>query len=163
MFLPRKSHEQRSLVGYSSWDCRDVTEWLNNNPGLSLSAALGLKGKVLQSRNAICLLGPRGVLSHLSGLSQNIRQLLCLAFQLCGGALVAKSCPTLVTPWAEACQAPLSVYGILQARITGVGCHFLLRGSSWPRNQTQVSCIACRFFSALVDLYFVLFYFTLCF
>ena len=33
-----------------------------------------------------------------------------------GGGLVAKSCPTLVTPWTVACQAPLSM-GILQVRI----------------------------------------------
>ena len=26
-----------------------------------------------------------------------------------GGSLVAKSCPTLATPWAVACQAPLSM------------------------------------------------------
>ena len=26
-----------------------------------------------------------------------------------GGGLVAKSCPTLATPWSVACQAPLSV------------------------------------------------------
>ena len=26
-----------------------------------------------------------------------------------GGGLVAKSCPTLATPWAIACQAPLSM------------------------------------------------------
>ena len=26
-----------------------------------------------------------------------------------GGGLVAKSCPTLVTPWTTACQAPLSM------------------------------------------------------
>ena len=26
-----------------------------------------------------------------------------------GGGLVAKSCPTLVTPWTVACQAPLSM------------------------------------------------------
>ena len=26
-----------------------------------------------------------------------------------GGALLAKSCPTLVTPWTVACQAPLSM------------------------------------------------------
>ena len=26
-----------------------------------------------------------------------------------GGALVARSCPTLVTPWTVACQAPLSM------------------------------------------------------
>ena len=30
---------------------------------------------------------------------------------------------------------------------TGVECHFLLQGSSWPRDQTWVSCIAGRFFS----------------
>ena len=28
-----------------------------------------------------------------------------------------------------------SVHGILQARNTGVGCHFLLQGSSQPRSQ----------------------------
>ena len=28
---------------------------------------------------------------------------------------------------------------------TGVGCHFLSRGSSWPRDQTLVVCIAGRF------------------
>ena len=38
-----------------------------------------------------------------------------------GGGLVAKSCPTLVTPWTVAWQAPLPM-GIL-----GVGCHFLLQ------------------------------------
>ena len=32
-----------------------------------------------------------------------------------GGGLVAKSCPTLVTPWTVACQAPLSMG--FQARI----------------------------------------------
>ena len=26
-----------------------------------------------------------------------------------GGGLVAKSCPTLATPWTTACQAPLSM------------------------------------------------------
>ena len=30
---------------------------------------------------------------------------------------------------------------------TGVGCHFLFRGSSQPRDQTWVSCIAGRFLS----------------
>ena len=27
----------------------------------------------------------------------------------CGGALVTKSCPAVVTPWTVACQAPLSM------------------------------------------------------
>ena len=44
------------------------------------------------------------------------------------------------------CSLPdSSVHGILQARI-GVGCYSSFRGSSWPRDQTQVSCIAGRFF-----------------
>ena len=30
---------------------------------------------------------------------------------------------------------------------TGAGCHFLLQGSSWPRDQTLISCIAGRFFT----------------
>ena len=30
---------------------------------------------------------------------------------------------------------------------TGVGCHFLLQGSSPPRDQTQVSCTAGRFYT----------------
>ena len=30
---------------------------------------------------------------------------------------------------------------------TGVGCHFFLRGSSWPRGRTRVSYTAGRFFT----------------
>ena len=31
VFLPRKFHEQRSLAGYSPWDCKesDTAEWLS--------------------------------------------------------------------------------------------------------------------------------------
>ena len=60
------------------------------------------------------------------------------------GGLVLKSCPTLVTPRTEACQGS-SVHGILQARILEWVAISFSRESSWPRNQTQVSCIAGRF------------------
>ena len=38
VFLSGKSHEQRSLLGYSSWGCKesDRTEWLNNNNNMLL-------------------------------------------------------------------------------------------------------------------------------
>ena len=38
VFLPEKSHGQRSLVGYSPWGCKesDITEPLNNNRNSSL-------------------------------------------------------------------------------------------------------------------------------
>ena len=38
---------------------------------------------------------------------------------------------------------------------TGVGCHFLLHGSSRPRDRTQVSCITGRFFTVWVTYIYV--------
>ena len=98
---------------------------------------------------------------------------------------IATSCPTLETPWTEACQAPLSVgfsrqeywsglpfpapkvkvkvvqscqtlcdpmdytvHGISKARILEWVAFPFSRGSSQPRNQTQVSHIAGRFFTS---------------
>ena len=60
---------------------------------------------------------------------------------------VAQSCPTLCDP--VDCSLPgSSVHGILQARmLEGVAFPFS-RGSSRPRDQTQVSCIAGRFFTS---------------
>ena len=40
--------------------------------------------------------------------------------------LVAKSCPTLATPWRS--PPGSSVHGIFPGKNTGVGCHFLLQG-----------------------------------
>ena len=54
---------------------------------------------------------------------------------------VTQSCPTLCDPMVY------TVYGILQARILEWGAFSFSSGSSWPRNQTRVSCIACRFFT----------------
>ena len=60
--------------------------------------------------------------------------------------LVAKSCPTLVDP--KDCSLPgSSVHGILQARILEWVAISSSRSSSQPRNPTQVSCIAGRFFT----------------
>ena len=49
------------------------------------------------------------------------------------------------TPWTVVRQAPLSM-GILQARILGCVAMPASRGSSQPRDGTQVSCTAGRFF-----------------
>ena len=60
--------------------------------------------------------------------------------------LVAQSCLTLCDPMD--CSPPgFSVHGILQARILEWVAICFSRGSSWPRDQTQVSCIAGRFFT----------------
>ena len=50
------------------------------------------------------------------------------------------------TPWTVAHQAPLSM-GILQARILEWVAMPSSRGSSQPRDRTQVSCIAGRLFT----------------
>ena len=54
--------------------------------------------------------------------------------------LVAKSRLTFTTPWTVARQAPF-VSGVLQARILEWVAISSSRESSWPRNQTLVSCI----------------------
>jgi len=66
--------------------------------------------------------------------------------QYCCCCLVAKLCPTLWPPWTIARQAPLFM-GFPRQEPTGVGCHFLLRRSSQPKDQTQVSCFAGGFFT----------------
>ena len=50
------------------------------------------------------------------------------------------------TPWNVACQAPLSM-DFLQARILEQVAIPSSRGSAQPRDQTQVFCIAGRFFT----------------
>ena len=57
--------------------------------------------------------------------------------------LVANWCSTLVTPWTVACQLPLSM-GFSRKEFIAI---FFSRGSSQPRNRTQESCIAGRFFT----------------
>ena len=56
-----------------------------------------------------------------------------------GGGLIAKSYLILVTPWIVAHQAPLSMGFPRQEYWSGL--YSFSRGSSQPRNQTQVSCI----------------------
>ena len=59
---------------------------------------------------------------------------------------VAQSCPTLCDPMD--CSPPSSsAHGILQARILEWVAMSFSRGSSQPRDQTQVFCIARRFFT----------------
>ena len=60
--------------------------------------------------------------------------------------LVAQSCLTLCNPMD--CRPPgFSVHGILQARILQWVATPFSRGSSWPRDWTEVSGIAGRFFT----------------
>ena len=57
-------------------------------------------------------------------------------------AKVAQSCPTICNPM------DYTVHGILQARLLEWGAFHFSRGSSQPRDRTQVSHIAGRFFTS---------------
>ena len=59
-----------------------------------------------------------------------------------GKVKVIQLCPTLCNPM------DYTVHGILQARILGVGSLSFSRGSSPPRDRTQVSSIAGGFFTS---------------
>ena len=59
---------------------------------------------------------------------------------------VAQSCPTLCDP-VDCIPPDSSVHGILQARILERVAISFSKGSSLPRDQTQVSCTAGRFFT----------------
>ena len=60
--------------------------------------------------------------------------------------LVAKSCPRLCDPMDCSPQG-CSVHGISQASILEWVAFFFSRGSSLPRDQTQVNCLPGGFFS----------------
>ena len=74
------------------------------------------------------------------------RKLLHSVFYSCHAKLLSHA-QLFVTPWTVTHQTPLSL-GILQARILKWVAMPSSRGSSWPRDQTHVSCIAGGFFTA---------------
>ena len=63
--------------------------------------------------------------------------------------LVAQLCPVLHGPMGSS-PTDSSVHGILQAKIMEWVAILFPKGSSQPRDQTQVSCIAGRFFTIWV-------------
>ena len=50
VFLPGKSHRQRSLAGYSPWDCKEsgMTERLSTHLFTELHQVLGVAGRILR-------------------------------------------------------------------------------------------------------------------
>ena len=54
---------------------------------------------------------------------------------------IHKSCPTCMTPWTVACQAPLSMGS--PGKNTGVGFHFLLQGI-FPTQESNPGLLYCR-------------------
>ena len=70
--------------------------------------------------------------------------LLCVCVCVCVCVLVTQLCPTVCNSMDWTLQG-FSVLEILQARMLGWGAIPFSRGSSWPRDCTQASCMAGRF------------------
>ena len=122
VFLPGRSHEQRSLAGYSLWCCKDLdmTEQLSTHPNRRAAAAAAAKS--LQSCPTLCDPtdgSPPG--SAIPGILQ-ARALewgchcLLQCMKVKSESEVAQSRPTLSDPMK--CSLPgSSVHGIFQARV----------------------------------------------
>ena len=147
VLLPGKSHGQRSLIGCSPWGRKelDATEWLHFH--FSLSRIGGGNGNPHQCS---CLENPRdgepgglpSMGSHRVG--QNWSNLAAAAAMK--WSEVARSCLTLYDPMDSSLPCSF-VHGIFQARILEWAAISFSRGSSQPRDWTQVSHIAGRRFT----------------
>ena len=87
---------------------------------------------------------------HWSGLpfpSPRCLNTLCSMFTIYCYCLVAKLCVTLLQTHGLQLTRLLCLYDFPGKNI-GMGCHFLLQGSSQPRDRTHVSCTAGKFFTA---------------
>ena len=137
VLLPGKSHGRRSLVGCSPWGHKesDTTERLHFH--FSLSCIGEGNGSPLQCS---CLENPRdrgAWWAAVYGVAQSRTRLKRLSSSSSSRSAVSdSSIPRTV------CSLPgSSVHGILQARILEWVAMPSSRGSSQPRDQTQVSRI----------------------
>ena len=129
VFLPGKSHGQRSLVGYSPWGHKelDMTECTRTGQDRYILFS--------DTKCPLANLPPKSAWNTcLSGADQD------------QNVLVAQLFPTLCDPMN--CSLPgSSVHGISQARKLKWAAISFSRVFSWPRDLAQVSCIAGRFFT----------------
>ena len=109
---------------------------------MTLGKLLGWPKSSFQFSCTISWKNPNELFGQLS--TSSLYALVSSRFCCC--CSVGKSDPTLCNP--TDCSPPgSSVYGILQARILEWLVILFSKGSSQPRDRTQISCIAGRFFT----------------
>ena len=133
VFFPGESHGRRSLVGYSPRGTEsDMTEWLMTLLALPYTTSPD-SGHLWNSFHFLKLMSIWGDAFGCFKPPTHVR------------VKSLQSRPTLCSPMD--CSPPgFSVHGILQARTLEWVAVPSSRGSSWFRDQTQVSCIyyICR-------------------
>ena len=117
-----------------------ILSWISEKQLLSLDHAQELL------REACCIAAWWGCFSGLADQHPRGCMASLLLWESESENAVAQSCPTLFDPM-DCSLPPSSVHGIFQARgLAWVAISFS-RGSSWPRNWTQVSHIVGRCFT----------------
>ena len=147
MFLPGESHRRRSLAGCSpqghteldttesaEHTCPVPSAWVSTmDTGVAIGAEARFSPLSPPCREAVVQYTAHTAVHRSSGRMHQF-------------SLITHSCLTLCDPMD--CSLPgSSVYGILQARILEWVAISFFRGSSRPRDRTQVSCIAGRCFN----------------
>ena len=149
VFLPGESLGQGSLVGYSSCGCKELdttkaTEHaVNCNSNAEVSNSLFHQNLRSESHSVVFdSLWPQGFYSPWNSLGQNTG---VGSHSLLQGIFTTQgSNPGL--PLCGQILYQLSHQG--SPRILEWVAFPFFRGSSWPRNQTEVSCLAGRFFTS---------------
>ena len=127
-----------STLLYSKWI---ANKDLLYRPGNSSQCYASLDGRGVWWRMDTCI-----CMAESLQCSRETTPILLISYVF---VLVAQSCPTLCDP--TGCSSPgSSVHGLFQAIILEWVAISFTRGSSQPRNQTQVSCIAGRFSFILI-------------
>ena len=157
VLLPGKSQGQRSLVGDSPWGPREgrVTQWLSSWSCSPLCLADRDHSRK-SCRQGVSPALPGGAFLSPSPLVYEVHVVSTLLSCISTTGIflpvlvvlvsVTKSCSTLAAPWTVACQAPLSMGFFRREYWSGLLFPSPWE-SSWPRNWTQVSWIAGRFFT----------------
>ena len=134
VFLPKESHGQRNLVATVHRVTKSQTQLSTHRAGETDMKCLML----------LLTLFPQPVLSILHYLDLILWDTAKIQPSEVLKVKVTQLCPTLCDPM------DYIVHGILQARILEWVTFPFSRGSSQPRDRTQVSCIAGRLFTSWV-------------
>ena len=146
-------HGQRSLVGYIPWGHKelDMSEWISTASTISL-LALYLDNSLIWKD--ICTPTFIAALFTIAKTRKQPKYPSTDEWRKMSYVYVYHCCCVFTSIMPDSVWP----YGLQLGRLfcpcdslgksTGVGCHAFLRRSSRPRNQTHVSCIAGRFFTA---------------
>ena len=147
-FLPRS---KRLLVSWLQSPSAVILEPRKIKSATVYTVSPSISHEVMGPDAMILVFWMLSLLFQVSFLCSHFLPLLTLAFLCLVISVCAHACSVLsdsATPWTVALllhpwDCSCSVHGILQARIWEWAAISSSKGSSWPRDQTQISWVSC--------------------